>query len=63
LFSIKNQGQGPGAGHIHRLKHRADIDRAIAEIGNRNIAGLAVLVAPGCARRHRHAAADNGVGA
>ena len=60
--------QLPGRGQVHRLQDGADVDRAVAEVGDgqvgvgRRAAAGAVPLRPGVARGHRHAAADDRVG-
>ena len=55
--------QVPRGGQVEALQHRADVGRAVAEVGDGEVVGAGVLLRPGVARRHRHAAPDDGVGA
>ena len=55
--------QPPRGRQVEALQHRADVDRAVAEVGDREVVGAGVLLRPGVAGRHRHAAPDDGVGA
>ncbi len=55
--------QVPRGGQVEALQHRADVGRTVAEVGDREVVGAGVLLGPGVARRHRHAAPDDGVGA
>ena len=55
--------QLPGGGEVHRLEHRADVDRAVAEVADRDVVGAGVLLGPGVSGAERHTAADDGVGA
>ena len=68
------QRQLPGGGEVHRLQDRADVDRAVAEVADGEVGaavapgagfvtGERVPLRPGVAGRHRHAAADDRVGA
>ena len=59
----KQSGRSHADGQVQALQHRADVGRAVAEVGDREVVGAGVLLRPGVARRHRHAAADDGVGA
>ncbi len=53
----------PGGGEVHRLEHRADLTRAVAEVVDGEVGRAAVPLRPRVARGHRGAAADDRVGA
>ena len=55
--------QPPRGRQVEALQHRADVDRAVTEVADREVVGAGVLLRPGVAGRHRHAAPDDGVGA
>ena len=50
----KHDRQLPGRGEVHRLQHRADVDRAVAEVGDREVGGAGVRCAQALPGRHRH---------
>ena len=55
--------QAPRGRQVEALQHGADVGRAVAEVGDREVVGAGVLLRPRVARRHGHPAADDGVGA
>ena len=55
--------QLPGGRQVERLQRRADVGRAVAEVGDRDGVGAGLPVRPGEPGRQRDAAADDGVGA
>ena len=57
------QRQLPRRGQVHRLQHRADVDRAVTKVADGEVGGARVLLRPGVAGRHRDTAADDRVGA
>jgi hypothetical protein len=63
VLDEETQWQAPGGGQVHRLQNRPDVDRAIAEVADRDGIRAGLLVGEGGTRRQRHAAADDRVGA
>ena len=48
-------------GEVHALEHRADLARPVAEVVDREVGGVGVLLRPRVAGRHRRPAADDRV--
>ena len=57
------QRQLPRGREVEAFQHRADVGRAVAEVRDRDVGRAGMPLRPGVARRHRHAAADDRVGA
>ena len=62
VLNEEAQRQIPGCGEIERLERRSDIGRAVAEIGDRDIRCVGVLVGPGGTCCEWNTTADDRIG-